>query len=447
MIRRMEARDKTLDLAILGAGYVGLVTAACLATLGFSVRCIDRDTKRIDGLQKGLLPFFEPGLEDAVHGGAASGRLRFSSELSFSHGADAVFLCIGTLDERGNWSARDVERALADVVADNDAPRTIVVLSTLMPTELARMARIAAEVDPSVELAINPEFTRQGNAVGDFLRPDRVVVGLTKPEAESRALPLLQRVYLNVRAPILVTDAASAELIKTGANVFLGLKAGFANELARLAAATGADVAMVVDGIGLDTRIGRAYLTPGPGIGGSCLPSQTRSLPDVSAEQGVDTPIIDSVAKTNALQAEWIVGHVEREVGDLHGKRVAVMGLAFKAGTDDIRESPALAVSRVLAGRGAQLLGHDPLAGKAAQAVLAREGLELRLGEDASRAVAGADAMVVATEWPEYANLDWVALAQAMDGRAVVDARHVVDEVAATAAGFKVVVLGRTLHN
>jgi len=443
MIRRMEARDQPLDLAILGAGYVGLVTAACLATLGFNVRCIDRDVKRIEGLQKGILPFFEPGLEDAVHDGAASGRLRFSSEASFSHRADAVFLCIGTLDERGNWSARDVERALTDVVADREAPRTIVVRSTLMPTETARMARLAADVDPSVEIAINPEFTRQGNAVGDFLRPDRVVVGLTRPEAESRALPLLQRIYLNVRAPILVTDAASAELIKTGANVFLGLKAGFANELARLSAATGADVAMVVDGIGLDTRIGRAYLTPGPGFGGSCLPSQTRSLPDVSAEQGVDTPIIDSVAKSNAQQAEWIADQVEREVGSLQGKHVVVMGLAFKAGTDDVRESPALALSRILATRGASLSGHDPLAEKAAQAVLAREGVDIRLGEDATSAAAGADAIVVATEWPEYARLDWAALAQHMPGRAVVDARRIVDEGAASGAGFKVVILGR----
>jgi UDPglucose 6-dehydrogenase len=441
----MEERQRPLDLAILGAGYVGLVTAACLAKLGFNVRCIDRDTKRIEGLQRGVMPFFEPGLEDAVHDGASSGRLRFSSEASFSHWADAVFLCIGTLDERGNWSAQDVERALAGVVADSEAPRTIIVRSTLMPTETARMARIATEVDASVEIAINPEFTRQGNAVGDFLRPDRVVVGLTKPESESRALPLLQRVYMNVRAPILVTDAASAELIKTGSNVFLGLKAGFANELARLAAATGADVATVVDGIGLDTRIGRTYLTPGPGFGGSCLPSQTRSLPDVSAAQGVDTPIIDSVARSNAQQAQWIAAQVEREVGTLRGKQIAVFGLAFKAGTDDVRESPALSLARALAAKGAQLAGHDPLAEAAAQAVLAREGVAIRLGEKDIDAAAGADAIVIATEWPEYANLDWTSLAAAMPGRAVVDARRVVDQEAAADAGFKVVVLGRVI--
>jgi UDPglucose 6-dehydrogenase len=443
MIRRMEVREDPLDLAILGAGYVGLVTAACLARLGFNVRCIDRDAKRIEGLQRGVMPFFEPGLEDAVLEGSASGRLQFSHDPAFSHGAAAVFLCIGTLDERGDWSPRDVERALAGVVADKEAPRTIVVRSTLMPTETARMARIAADVDPSVEIAINPEFTRQGNAVGDFLQPDRVVVGLTRPETESRALPLLQRVYLHVRAPILVTDAASAELIKTGSNVFLALKAGFANELARLAAATGADVAMVVDGIGLDTRIGRAYLTPGPGIGGSCLPSQTRSLPDVSAAQGVHTPIIDSVATSNSQQAEWIADQVEREIGALQGKRVAVLGLAFKAGTDDVRESPALAVSRALAARGAQLAGHDPLAQVAAQQVLAREGIDMTLGESAAAIAAGADAIVVATEWPEYANLDWAALGSATQGRVVVDSRRVVDQTAAAAEGFKVVALGR----
>ena len=444
MIRRMEVREDPLDLAIVGAGYVGLVTAACLATLGFNVRCIDRDAKRVDGLQHGVMPFFEPGLEDAVVEGTASGRLRFSDDPRSSHGAAAVFLCIGTLDERGDWSARDVERALTSVVADKEAPRTIVVRSTLMPSETARLARIAADVDPLVEIAINPEFTRQGSAVGDFLQPDRVVVGLTRPEHESTALPVLQRVYLHVRAPILVTDAASAELIKIGSNVFLALKAGFANELARLAAATGADVATVVDGIGLDTRIGRAYLTPGPGFGGSCLPSQTRSLPHVSAAQGVDTPIIDSVAKSNSQQAEWIADQVEREIGALRGKHVAVLGLAFKAGTDDVRESPALAVSKALAARGAQLAGHDPLAEAAAQQVLARDGIDIRLEENVAAVAAGADAIIVATEWPEYADLDWVALATATQCRVVVDARRVVDQARATAEGFKVVVLGRT---
>jgi UDPglucose 6-dehydrogenase len=440
----MVERVEPFDLAILGAGYVGLVTSACLATLGFNVRCIDRDAKRIEGLQNGVLPFFEPGLEDAVRQGTVNGRLRFSSDPSFSHGADAAFLCIGTLDEHGNWSARDVERALSAVVADKQAPRVIVVRSTLMPTETARLARIASEVDPSVEIAINPEFTRQGNAVEDFLHPDRVVVGLTRPEAESQALPLLQRVYLKVRAPILITDAASAELIKTGSNVFLGLKAGFANELARLSAATGADVAMVVDGIGFDRRIGRSYLTPGPGFGGSCLPSQTRSLPDVSVAQGVETPIINSVAKSNAQQADWIAEQVEVEIGALNGKHVAVFGLAFKAGTDDIRESPALAVSRALAARGASLAGHDPVAGSTAKALLALEGIAIRLGDTAMETAQGADAIVVATEWPEYAKVDWSSLASLMPGCAVIDARQVVDHAQASAAGFNVVVLGRT---
>jgi len=442
----VSSEENELNLAVLGAGYVGLVTAACLSKLGWRVCCIDNNEARVKGLEAGRLPFFEDGLDEAVRDAVAGGGLTFASSAAAARGAAAVFICVGTLDERGDWSARHVNRAVSDIAEDGSLPRTLVVRSTLMPGATARLATLANERDPSVEVAHNPEFTRQGTAIDDFLNPDRVVVGLTRPENESRAAALLRTVYGHVRAPLLVTDAASAELIKVGSNVFLAMKAGFANELARLAAATGADVATVVDGIGLDRRIGRSYMTPGPGFGGSCLPSQARSLPALAHERGVATPIIDAIDGSNGLQAGWVVDSLERAVGDLNGKRIGVLGLTFKAGTDDVRESPALRICYALAARGAAIAGHDPMGSQAAAQAAEQSGFVIDVCPTVAAATRDADGLIIATEWPEYHALDWPALVQGMRGRVLVDARRVADAQAATSAGLSVIVLGRSAN-
>jgi UDPglucose 6-dehydrogenase len=354
-----------------------------------------------------------------------------------------VLVAVGTLDFAGEWSAANVERAVEQVVADRLAPRTIVLRSTLMPGTTARLARHARAIDASIDIAGNPEFMRQGSAVADFLRPERVVIGSTADLPEGAAVTALRRLYARLSAPMFVTDSTSAELIKVGSNAFLSMKIGFANEIARIAAATGADARAAVDGIGLDSRIGRAFLSPGPGYGGSCLPSQARALPRIARSAGVETPILDAVDRSNHRQAEWVAETVAEGVGDLSGASVSILGLTFKAGTDDIRESPALAVARALAGLGAHLTVHDPVAQPKGLGELAASGIAATSAGDAASACAGALAVVVATEWPEYAGLDWPAIARSMKGTLIVDARGIVDVTAARGAGLQVIVHGR----
>src|SRR4051794_8824215 len=445
MIRPVGVRENPLEVAVLGAGYVGLVTAACLARLGVCVTSIDTNVARVEGLRHGIMPFFETGLEDAVREGVSAGRLTFATSIAAAHGAHAAFIAVGTLDGEAEWTPRDVERAVIELAADHDAPRTIVVRSTLMPGTTVRLATLARQRDGRVELALNPKFTRQGSALSDFLNPDRIVFGLTVAKAESRALPILGEAYANVTGTVVVTDSTSAEMIKVGANVFLAMKIGFANEMARLSAATGADVMDVVDGIGLDARIGRPFMTPGPGVGGSCLPSQSRSLPTFAREHAVSTPIIDAVDRSNSMQADWFAEQVEREVGDLRGRRIAVLGLTFKHGTDDVRESPSLRLGRVLAERGASVAGHDPLGGAAAVAAAERTDFEFELAPTVADAACNADAILLATDWPEYRSIDWTRIAPLMRGTSVFDSRVGIDASAARDAGLNVVVHGRAV--
>ena len=350
---------------------------------------------------------------------------------------------MGTLASDGEWSSEQLEVAVQQVAADPQAPRTIVIRSTLVPGTMARLETLAREIDPNVELAYNPEFTREGSAVRDFITPDRTVVGLTRPVELSHAAEVLARTYAPLNAPFVVTEAASAELIKIGANAFLALKVGYANEMARLAAATGADITKVLATIGLDHRIGRDFLAPGPGFGGSCLPSQARALPRVATDFGVDVPIIAAIAGSNRAQADWVVDQLVGLIGDLDGRQIALLGLTFKAGTDDIRESSAVALAVRLAKRGARLTVHDPLALEAGLQALSAAGAGVRGAQDIHGALTGAAAVVVATEWPLYATIDWEASRAQMAGDLVLDARGVVDVAAADAAGLRVVVHGR----
>lgn len=436
-----------MRVAVIGAGYVGLVTAACLARLGHTVHCIDIDEQRVLELQAGIMPIHEPGLDEMVVDEMAAGRLSFHADPSATHGCELVIVAVGTLDEREEWTADVVREALGQLAADPLAPRTIVVRSTLLPGTAVALAEGVAAIDPDVEVGVNPEFTREGSAVIDFLQPDRIVIGSTRPLGGSRATFALREIYQGIAAPIVETDATSAETIKVGSNVFLGLKIGYANELARLCAATGADVMQVVDGIGLDTRIGRAFMTPGPGFGGSCIPSQARALPRMAGARAVSTPIMDAIDLSNQEQTEWIAELIESALGSaLRGRRVALLGLAFKAGTDDLRESPAMRIGASLAGRGADLVVHDPAVGDEGARQLVAAGFKVRSAPDAASACVAAHAVVVGTEWPEYRELDWSAIAGTMRGDLVVDTRSVVDTRAASRAGLRPILPGRTVE-
>jgi UDPglucose 6-dehydrogenase len=430
-------------ISVLGAGYVGLVTGACLAHLGNHVRVVDIDAARIARLREGDVPIHEPGLDELVAEGLANGRLEFHADQSGTHGARLVIVAVGTLDRAGEWTGELVEQAVSLLAADAKAPRHLVVRSTLMPGTAVRLERTARAIDPAVRLCFNPEFTREAVAVRDFLEPDRVVVGAG---TDAHALVAeLHELYAPMERPILDTDLTSAETIKIASNVFLAAKISFANELARLCAATGADVHAVVDGMGLDLRIGRAFLSPGPGFGGSCFPSQVRALPEMARSLGIEAPVISSVDVSNMGQADWLIDGLERAQGSpVAGARIAVLGLTFKANTDDLRESPALRLAERLVVRGAQVVAFDPVATERGVAQLAVGGVAIQGAPSAEAAVAGATAVVVGTEWPEFRQLDWATLAPTMAGRVIADGRRVVDVEAATGVGLTVVTLGVT---
>lgn len=432
-----------VQLAVIGAGYVGLVTAACLARLGNQVRVLEIDGERVEQLRGGVLPIREPGLDQLVEESLDAGRLTFDSDFTSIRGSRLSIVCVGTLDADGDWTAGTVLATVQALARDAAGPRAIVVRSTLLPGTGLELARAARAIDARVALALNPEFTREGAAVSDFMAPDRVVIGVEDPTRPSFMLEDLRRLYAPLDAPLVVTDLTSAEAIKVASNVFLATKISFANELARLAAAIGADIQAVVDGMGLDKRIGRGFLSPGPGFGGSCFPSQARALPELARRFGIDAPVMLAVATSNAGQADWLLDRLEAVAGrSVEGWRVALLGLTFKADTDDLRESPALQVARRLCARGAGVTCFDPVATAPGVAALRAEGLDVSAADSEEAACVGADAVVVATEWPQFRVLEWREIAPQMRGSLVADARHVVDVDDATRAGLTVLTLG-----
>jgi UDPglucose 6-dehydrogenase len=458
-----------VHLFLVGAGPVGLVTAAGFARLGHHVTVADIDAERIAGLRLGRSPIFEPGLDDALREGAAGGRLVYTTELTPPPGASFSIVCVGTpTGPDGPLATDQVERAVAAILAAAPPEHVVVVRSTLPVEGPARLARLVAARQAEAgaggcaAVVTNPEFMREGAGLADFDRPSRVVTGFLRPE-DRPAAEAAAALYAGLGAPTLVADALSVALVKLGSNVFLATKIAYANELARLCDAVGADVDVVTAGVGLDDRIGRAFLGPGPGYGGSCLPEQAVALSAFAGSLHLRTPVIDAAGLSNRAHQQAIVDRLARLLGRttrpgtrsspasdpatpespdtalLSGIRIAVLGLAFKAGTDDVRESPALAIARLLREAGASVVGHDPQASGAAR----RADPALEVAPDVAAAAAGADAVVVATEWPEYRSLDWSPIAAAMRGDLVYDARNIVDAKAVHAAGLRLETLGR----
>lgn len=430
-------------ISVIGAGYVGLVTAACLAQLGSVIRCVDIDQSRISELRAGTMPIHEPELEELVLQQAAAARLSFHVDLEATYGSDLAIVAVGTLDRRGDWTGEFVRDAVVALAKDAAAPRQLVIRSTVLPGTTARLAAEVALIDPDVVVAVNPEFTREGNAVSDFFRPDRIVIGAPPGGSARSVATALCSIYQVLDAPIIVTDSTSAEMIKVSSNVFLAMKVSFANELARLASALGADIATVVDGVGLDKRIGRKFLSPGPGFGGSCLPSQARALAAMARVAEIRAPLIQGVDESNRAQTQWLTRTLEARLGSLPGRSIAVLGLAFKAGTDDVRESPALPLVEDLTRSNAVVAVHDPVALDAGVAHFARSGIRIRAANSVEEACQAADAVIVVTEWPHFRTIDWHAVAANMVGDLVVDARQVVDGTAVTKAGLRLVSHGR----
>jgi UDPglucose 6-dehydrogenase len=416
-------------IGVVGAGYVGLTTAACLAHLGNRVVCADVDEAKVEELNRGRVPVHERDLPDLVAEGLRSGRLRFAvGNGEAVAGAEVVFLCVPT--PTGADGAADVSAvdAVLDEVRPLLAPDCVVVVKSTVP--VGTTERLRSTVDQPV--VANPEFLREGHAVWDFLHPSRVVVGADDEAAGRRVAAL----YESSHAPVLVTDSTSAELVKYASNCFLAMKLSYVNTLAELCERLGADIDAVTDGMGLDDRIGRSFLAPGPGWGGSCLPKDTRALLATATGADVDFPLLRATISTNERQAERVVSAVRDAAGgSLAGTRIGLLGLTFKAGTDDLRDSPALTIAERLAAEGADLTGYDPC-------VRTEDPRTAPVSVVDSPYLAAKDVsvLVLLTEWPEFTELDWVRLGDEMRERAVVDTRNLLGHVPTD--GFHVRALG-----
>jgi UDPglucose 6-dehydrogenase len=432
-----------MRIAMIGTGYVGLVSGACFADFGHRVSCIDKDGGKIDGLNAGVMPIWEPGLEALVKANAERGRLTFTTDLgSAVEGAEAVFIAVGTPARRGDGHADltfvfEAVRELAKVIK----PGTVVVTKSTVPVGTGdRIEAILNEEGVfGVSVGSNPEFLREGAAIADFKHPDRIVVGAEDDRAQDVLREIYRPLFLN-RAPILITGRRTAELTKYAANAFLAVKISFINEMADLCEAVDADVQDVARGIGLDNRIGPKFLHAGPGYGGSCFPKDTLALLQTADKVGVDQRIVRTTVSVNDERKAHMVERVERALGgDLSGKRVGVLGLAFKPNTDDMREAPSIPLINGLLGRGAIVSAFDPVARHQAEQVL--KGVEF--ADDAYAAADGADALVIVTEWDEFRALDLDRVATALRGKILVDLRNVYDRSDAEEAGLTYYGVGR----
>jgi UDPglucose 6-dehydrogenase len=437
--------SQPVTLAVVGTGYVGLTTGACFAHLGHHVVCADIDEAKVARLEAGEIPIVEAGLEEIVREAREGGRLRFVvGAATAAAEADLVFLCVPTPQgEDGSADLSYIEAAAAEI-APVLRPGAVVVNKSTVPVGSTKVVENVLRRE-DVSVVSNPEFLREGTAVHDFLHPDRVVVGASDRGAAERVAAL----YDGIRTEVLLTDPASAETIKYAANGFLAMKISFVNAVAAMCEAVGADVADVVRGIGTDRRIGSAFLNPGPGWGGSCFPKDSRALVKIAEEHGYNFTMMRGVIDVNEEQRARMVDKVVRAVGgtdpaDLAGRRVGVLGLTFKAGTDDLRESPSLAVIGELRAAGAEVQAYDPTVAEPLDAHRAAvlEGISLRT--DPVAAATGADVLVVLTEWPEFAEVDLAAVATGMQGDAVVDARNLLDPSAVRAAGLRYDGVGRS---
>jgi UDPglucose 6-dehydrogenase len=433
-----------VHIAVIGLGYVGLVTAACLARLGQTVRGLDSDPSKVEALTQGRAPFFEPGLQGALAEGGD--RLMFTSDPAVALAdAQLVLICVGTPSRASGEADLSAVESVADSIADHLTAPTVVALRSTVPVGTTERIedRLNARLrergwSGEVPVIANPEFLRTGRALDDFLRPSRVVLGHTARATDDQ-IGLLETLYRPLEAPIFVVDARSAELVKNAANTYLATRISFANELAALCEATGASVGAVLEGIAADPRIGSDYLKPGLGYGGSCLPKDVRSMIAQGEERGEGMPLARAVDAVNQRQATLATDRLGTVLGrPMDEARIALLGLAFKPDTDDIRDSPAITLARALASRGADVVACDPEAAEAT----ARQEPWLSIAPSAQEAARGADALVLATEWPAYVTTDLNALAAVMRGDVLFDGRNALDRERVEGANLRYVSVG-----
>jgi len=434
-----------VKLVVIGTGYVGLVSGACLAEFGHHVVCADKDQAKINSLKKGIIPIYEPGLDDLVKRNVSEGRLFFTTELQEPVGvARAIFVAVGTPSSRRGDGYADLSyvygaaRELAPFLKEY----TVVIDKSTVPVGTARrVRRIIEEANPKADfdVASNPEFLREGAAISDFMRPDRVVIGVDS----DRAAQVLKRIYRPLyllETPMVVTGLETAELIKYATNAFLATKISFINEMASLCEAVGGDVVDLAKGIGLDGRIGKKFLHPGPGYGGSCFPKDTIALIRVAQEHGSPSRIVETVVEVNAAQKARMIRKIRDALGESEqGKTVAVLGLTFKPETDDMREAPSLTILPALVEKGAIVHAHDPQGRSAAKELMP----EIHYFDDPYEACRNADGVVLMTEWNQYRALDLERIRDAMRKPVFVDLRNVYDPKIMAELGFAYTCVGR----
>ncbi|HSO98599.1 MAG TPA: UDP-glucose/GDP-mannose dehydrogenase family protein [Solirubrobacteraceae bacterium] len=428
----MAARRE--PIAVIGTGYVGLVTAAGFAQLGNEVWCVDIDAEKIAGLKRGEIPIYEPGLRESI--AANRERLHFSTDLAqaIEH-ARLLFVAVGTPPTYSGDADLSAVHAVVGAMPPSDR-HALVMKSTVPVGTGAAIRRIFdAQGKSGFAYVSCPEFLKEGSALEDFLAPDRVVVG----DRDDWAGDAVVELYAPLQAPLVRTDIASAEMIKLAANAFLATKISFINEIANVCEETGADVLEVAKGMGLDQRIGTHFLRPGIGFGGSCFPKDVSALKQLAGNSGYHFQLLTAVIEVNELQKRRVVGKLQKHLGTLVGKRIALLGLAFKAHTDDMREASSLVLSARLQGDGARVSAYDPVAEEEARKLM----VGVDFASSALEALDGADAAIIVTEWPEFADIDWPAAAERMTGRLVVDGRNFADPAVLRAAGFTYEGVGR----
>ena len=429
------------NICIVGTGYVGLVSGACFAELGNRVWCVDTDESKVAALREGVLPIYEPGLDELVHRNMTSGRLVITTSFDEGlHEADFAMVTVGTPNTpEGEVDLSYIRGAYKMIVTSLNGNRPVIVnKSTVPPGTGEAMERMLARLSNGsgpLPVVSNPEFLSEGTAVADFMRPSRVVVGSSDTEAAAKVADL----HRALDCPILVTDTRSAEMIKYASNAFLAMKISFINEIADICSGTGVDVTQVAAGIGMDPRIGRAFLNAGIGYGGSCLPKDMAVLTNVAKEVGAQPDLLNAVIGVNSRGPERLVSQVRKSLGSLREARVAVLGLTFKPGTDDLRFSSAIRIVEHLLNEGAEVRACDPQACRNVRHLPG--GAEYVMNP--YQAAEGCDAVILATEWPEYTTLDLVRLSEAMAGNLLADGRNVIDPRDAAAAGFDYIGVGR----
>jgi UDPglucose 6-dehydrogenase len=420
-------------ICVIGTGYVGLVTGTCFADMGHRVTCLDIDQNRISQLNNGIMPIYEPGLEQIVEQNVAAGRLDFTTEYPIAlKDTEFAFIAVGTPSNENGEADMQYVRNAADSIARNLDHSIIIVNKSTVPVGTGDwVAEIISEQNhntPEFQIVSNPEFLREGSAVNDFTKPDRVILGSTDLDAAQKVADL----YEALRAPIMITDLRTAEMIKYASNAFLAARISFINEIANICESLGADVREVARGMGMDKRIGPAFLDAGLGWGGSCFPKDVKALAYMAATQGAHPQLLHAVMDINVNQRKNAVKKLEQGLGGLEGKTVGILGLSFKPNTDDTRDAPALDIIEMLMKAGARVKGFDPQAMQIVKEILP----ELTLCKNPYEVAEGADAILLATEWNEFKSLDFKQIKETMRGSVIVDGRNIWDENMLRSMGF-----------